>query len=432
MKKTLLWSYYLLWKKIVFLNKFSSITNKSHCKNKQILLVAWDFPPRLTSGIYRPVSLYKYGKEMGWNISVVAGSYDSKTDSLAKDILKSLPKGLMSYVKKKCETENLLFPQVHENFLNALSMVARAKDLSKKIPPSIVMATGPPFHDFIAGYFLSRYYNAKLVLDYRDEWTENPFRSKNKKDDLYWESLCLKTADLVIFTTKSQLDHQLSVFPGLKPKKCLVIPNGWEPSDFVNTEKIIKKKKKITVSFIGYLGWHIALKNFLEILKITVDNHSEFTKDLKVKFIGKKVEYTMSQLNAFPYQDMLEINDHIQKKQSNQMMQEQTALLMINSERFNRYIPGKLYDYLASGSPILVFGDYPGEINQIIKNLGAGIIIDDDDPKQLEEALRKLTNTDRSRWNNEKRKEWVGTHTREEMAKKMIDAFERLIKDENY
>jgi len=128
---------------------------------------------------------------------------------------------------------NNWFPNIDGGFINALNLFSDVKAKLLRDPPSIVLASGPPFHSFVAAYYLSRYFRATFAIDYRDEWTECPFDFVSAgRFDRYWERCCLKKADVVIFTTKSHLEHQLQTFKELRREQCSVIPNGGNPLIF--------------------------------------------------------------------------------------------------------------------------------------------------------------------------------------------------------
>ena len=108
------------------------------------------------------------------------------------------------------------------------------------------------------------------------------------------------------------------------------------------------------------------------------------------------------------------------------MMQGSSALLLLNYETLARYIPGKLYEYLAAGPPILVYGD-TGEVARLIRRLNAGILVPHGDVYALERALDKIKDTDHSKNRKARISEWLDLHTRQKMSQRMIELLEKLL-----
>jgi hypothetical protein len=108
-------------------------------------------------------------------------------------------------------------------------------------------------------------------------------------------------------------------------------------------------------------------------------------RELRLKFVGKKSPEDIEQLSQFAHPELLESIDHVPKPAAIRLMKESAALLLFNGPKFERYLPGKIYDYLAAGPPLLVFGE-GGEIGALVKRLGAGLLVPWSDPEALGRA----------------------------------------------
>ena len=130
------------------------------------------------------------------------------------------------------------------------------------VQPDIVVASSPTFSGFVAGYFISRRLKCPLVLDYRDEWSENPFQFVRKTAfGRAWEKRCLRHATKVIFTTESGCDvrgfRRLQIaLMGFNQSSCRCIPFAliqWWLSK-IHCRFQISAHAKIHVAF----GWSIS------------------------------------------------------------------------------------------------------------------------------------------------------------------------------
>lgn len=389
----------------------------------KVLLLAWLFPPKISGGVYRPVSLVRYGNERNWQIDVIAGDYDEEPTEAGKYLLKSLPEQAEIHrVKQSTRSPSYrFFPRIDGGFTNIAATFFLAREKYRASPPSIVMATGPVFHNFVAAYFLAKYFRARLVLEYRDEWTESPFGFVDiGTADRYWEKRCLSKADLVLFTTESQLEQQLGVFKQLSRTKCKIVPNGWEPGDFNFQEPATKGTSSIIrISFVGNLADHTPPDKFLLFMEDFFNHFKGYKERIELVFIGQKSQKALDAILKFPHRENVKLIDQVSKNEAAKLMVESQALLLFSTESLSRYIPGKLYDYLASKRPILCFGE-EGEISRLIKELEAGFFISD--ANSLDDALDLISDESFAQ-NTQKLNEWLSCHTREKMAEKTLNLF---------
>jgi glycosyltransferase involved in cell wall biosynthesis len=273
-------------------------------------------------------------------------------------------------------------------------MVMAAWAIPPSERPDVVVASGPPFANFVAGYYLARAWRAPLVLDYRDEWTECPFEFVHKGNaDRQWEQRCLDAAALVVFTTASMLEHQLKAFKHLDRGKCTVVPNGWEPEDILvqsgKPPEDAQSARRIVVLYAGNLSQHTPLGSFLNAIASIISRQPALAERLQIVFLGQKSTLALDQLNAFPYPRVIELQDQVSKSAAAEMMKAAAALLLINEPRLNRYVPGKLYDYIASRTPILLYGT-GGESARVVSLLQAGQVIEEGDIQGLEAFIQTL------------------------------------------
>ena len=402
--------------------------------DRHLALLAWWFPPCVTGGTYRPAALVKRAEEFGWRVTVIAGTLGEESGLAGNYLQRQVPKTIR--VERVPEAALLpsykWFPAIDGEFINVLETYDLAKKLFDDRPPAVVIASGPPFHNFVAAMYLSRRYKAKLVLDYRDEWSQCPFEFvKHGADDCKWESRCVEHADALLFTTQSQLDHHSTHFTRVHPRKRYLVPNGWDPDDFLELgckEGQAEKSKHVELSFLGALSGHCLPGRFLRAIEKILDSHSEFRQSLRLKFVGYKSPVAKRELEVFRYQSLIEVLDVVPKPTAIKMMRTSTALLLFNDARYERYLPGKLYEYLAAGSPIVVFGK-GGETGELVERLNAGFVISDEDPIELHRVLTSLGAGVRPPKDPTTIKNWLKEHSREEMARKIFQIIEAICDD---
>ena len=327
---------------------------------RHLLLLAWVFPPHSNGGVYRPAALVRYATQRGWRVTVICESEPAQPTSAGRHMLAYIGPSarILRVSPATLRPSSRAFPSVDGGFLNALAMSDVARRALADDPPGVILASGPPFHSFVAARYIARSTGTPYVLDYRDEWTECPFGFVDPGNaDVYYERACLRGAVRVVFTTESHLHHQLRTFPVVEPSRCLVITNGWEPADMpasVDTEP--RSAGGTHIAFVGTLGNYTPPQVFLNTLTSVLERQSALETTLRLTFVGLRSAAADRALRAFPYQGLLAVMDEVPRPQALAIMRQADALLLINDTTFARYRPGKLYDYLAMGTPILVYG----------------------------------------------------------------------------
>jgi hypothetical protein len=143
-----------------------------------------------------------------------------------------------------------------------------------------------------------------------------------------------------------------------------------------------------------------------------------------MRLVGHKRPDALEALAAFPFPEVLEMVDPIPKQEACGMMRAVDGLLLLNPAGLRRYIQGKLYEYIASGTPIVVFGA-GGEMGEIVDSLGAGTTVAEGDAAGLAKALDGL----RARRNSdpEQRRKWLDSRERAVLAGVLYRQLDMLI-----
>jgi glycosyltransferase involved in cell wall biosynthesis len=408
----------------------AAFPRRRRAARRHLLVLAWWFPPFVTGGTYRPLALVQSAVRHGWDVSVLAGPCPRRPTAAGLYLQRKLPSAarLIRVPHPDLSPGRRLFPSVDGGFLTALATARAAVAAFREDPPAVVLATGPPFHNFVAAYYLARIHGSRLILDYRDEWTECPFPFVQQGSaDRAWERRCLASADAVLFTTDAQLAHQARAFPGLDPRKCQVIPNGWDPDDFLPAavDASPPEPPAVLLSFVGRLAEHTPPGSFLAAVATTLARAPELSRGFRVRFVGDTSEAALATIAAFQGRVPLESHGHVPKPEATRVMRESTALLLLNPPALARYLPGKLYDYLAAGRPILVYGA-GGEVETLVRRFAAGLIVPEDDPAALLEAVSRLSRGAVALPDQSRLPPWLATRRREVLADATLALAERL------
>ncbi len=398
-----------------------------------VALFAWALPPNSNAGVHRPLSLLVHGARDGWRFTTIQGDSPANQSQHGQELLQRVPPTTRRVVVEQAESAYSwrLFPRVDGGFAWATRAASLAIDALRDDPPALVLASGPPFSMFLAARWVARHFGVPLVLDYRDEWTECPFDFVDSgPDDRRYEAACLADAAAVIFTTESHRRHQLAVFAALRPERTHLLPNGWEPDDFgpavVATSARRLRDGPLRLAHVGTLSGHNSPRGFIHDLDETLQRHARWRQDLRLSFVGRCSPSEHAALAQSRHADLIELTDHVTKADAVARMREADALLLLVPAGFERYRPGKLFDYVAAGRPVLLYG-VDGESSRVlVDELGLGRPCRPGQPGDLAQALEALL-ARRDEPPDARVGPWLRRHQRDVIAQAAFRLFAGLI-----
>jgi glycosyltransferase involved in cell wall biosynthesis len=105
-------------------------------------------------------------------------------------------------------------------------------------------------------------------------------------------------------------------------------------------------------------------------------------------------------------------------------MHEADVLLLLSAPDLERSLPTKLFEYLASRRPVLIFGS-PGEASALIDALGAGALCPPGSAEALGDALVRLRDLDLSS-HEAAVSAWLQDHRRDVLSARAFEIIESV------
>ncbi len=253
---------------------------------------------------------------------------------------------------------------------------------------SAIVITGNPFQLFKIGYKINIKYKVPWIADYRDGWTNysiNDFRGKplqwliNKWHQIFELKWVSNAA--AITTVSAPLASSLSEYHG---RSVDVIENG---VDFIDFEGIKEEDTgTFMIAYIGTLYDGQPIELFLEAFK-------KFIADKEigsVKLIFPGLSYFKDQSVRVcrvlaGFEGFFSISDRLPRSQILTIEHNAQLLLHVGWPHHRGIVGSKIYEYLGSGTPILVAPSDHGVLSKIIEETKAGYVSDN-----IEEILAIL------------------------------------------
>ena len=270
-----------------------------------------------------------------------------------------------------------------------------------------VIATYPTYGAFLMGIWLKKHGQCRqLIADFRDPLYNPGFR--NRKQEVDYDLKCLRNildeADRVVCVSKGISDSIYQAVPGFD-KPVDIITNGFDPDDVTQTNiQVDFDKTKLHFIYTGTLYHGKRCVDMLAgILNELVTEGKIPADSFAFEYAGPDFPELIAQLKIYGLEDYAVDHGFVSREESIAMQKAGDALLLLtwNEKAYQGVVPGKLFEYMATGNvPIiaLVTGDVVNsEVSQIVRASKVGCVCEaaaPDDLFKMKEYLIRLFNHD--------------------------------------
>jgi glycosyltransferase involved in cell wall biosynthesis len=440
----------------------------------KVLFIAYYFPPAGSIGVQRTIKFIKSLPEEGFLPVVVGGlaedspaprdsSLAPRDSSLVAKIPAAVP---VFHVEGPAPRPRGRLRRVLERWLWLPSSLSRwwirtATELGCRVgnDARLIYATMSPFQSADVAYKISKRLGIPWVADLRDPWaldeyTIYPTLLHRKLDQFKMERL-LSTAALIIMNTPEATKALKEAFPRLPAKSVLTITNGFDPDDFARAVAARGDSKFRIVSAGGlstglelwlrrrrlyrFLGGAVRGVDFLassplfllRALEAWSERRPEIVNDLEVVFAGNLSQADRTMTNRSEISRLVRFPGYLPHLKSLELIRTADLLFftmhtMSPGER-PRTIQAKIYEYMASGRPILAAVP-DGDVWDFLGQYGKALLCHPGDVEAMVQQLDKAYNA----WKNGRpiglmNKDFVEQFESHRLTAKLAQAFRELL-----
>lgn len=384
---------------------------------KKVLFLAYLFPPIANSGTQRPMKFAKYLAEYGWEPTVITAS-DFDGHNTDQGLVADLP----------ANVRVVRVPMLNEEIGNKVAWLAGGGRVGRKLGDAVrwrmqhrrrspdiyawwkptvireanrllattrfdaIYATGFPWTSLLIGAELSKTTGIPLVADFRDLWAgENLFRNERPPHDqeLALERSVIESATAIV-TASTGIARQLAAtHPSVSEDKFVPIHNGFDAADFAEpAERPRTTRFRIVFTGVWKDGYNPAeLYDSIDWIR---RSRPALLEDVEVIAAG----FTPGEARRRGLTNYIDERGVVSHDEALSLMRSADILYLSHVDPERQWVvPGKLYEYLASGSPVLALTDPEKETARIISRVGGGIALSPDDPGTLFQALAEALRT---------------------------------------
>ncbi|MBA6348679.1 glycosyltransferase [Colwellia sp. BRX8-9] len=352
--------------------------------SKTLLMVAFEFPPSNGASVPRIESFYRYLKQWGWKVIVLTAkphayvnkdnTYQDNTDDL---IFRTTALDVQRQLSFKGKYLELMATPDRWGLTWIPSAISKGKKIIAEHKPDVIWSSSPiPSTHYIANK-LSQKFKTPWVADYRD-----PFHYMNgtagKWLDRFHKKIdrnTLTNAQHLTFATSAVRDLYEDTYTELVAGKNTVIENGYDEANFEklkllkdNSTPFSNEKFSLYYSGVLYPNGRDPIPVFEAIAALKKQGFidaSNFEIIFQGAGEGNEFKDRVTQLNLH---NMVKFIQPVPFLNALNNMMNADALLLIQDKRFNKQIPGKVYEYLRTNKPLLVKADPDGETFKLATN----------------------------------------------------------------
>ena len=402
---------------------------------KRVLIITYYWPPSGGSGVQRWLKMSKYLPENGWQPVIYTAEdaeYPVEDQSLEKDVApeaevirrpivepytfykkflgikkgEKVKAGFINEGAKKTGWKeslsvwlrgNLFIPDARCWWIKP--SVRFLKKYLKEHPVYAIISTGPPHSMHLIAKALHKKLNIPWVADFRDPWTDIDFY-KDLKLTRCADRRHHRLENQVLTEATRVVTVGWDCAKGLEnhgAKNVAVITNGYDlGTNCVKTDENSspsnKKTSTFTMSHIGIIGANRNPETFWSAISEIVETHHGTSLPIRIRLIGQVDNCVVESIKRHKIERFVEIIPYIPHNQVITEQQKSDILLLFvnNTPNAKGILTGKLFEYMASGRPILSIGPEDGDSARILNETQTGVTVDFNDKEKMKSVILDL------------------------------------------
>lgn len=418
-------------------------------KRLHLIVMAYYFPPDGGAGTQRALKFCKYLSHLGWDVSVIAragggGKWAPPDPSLGAEL-----------------PPNVSVHRVDELSINSWCRAAHdaALEAIARSRPDALLLTMSPFQLAPYGVQLKQATGVPVVMDLRDPWTFDGWPAYQTwwhwiRDRALMKASLRESSGIIVNTPEAHDCFAHVLRRRLPP--ITVITNGYDAEDFSEPERS-PTSSEFTLVLTGSTFAHVlypprgllpSIKRLLRyrpepirptgrtpfylLRALCLLQHSAGRQPVRIVICGASDDSLYRLVSESGVADQVVITGYLPHAESVRWLRQADALFLplhdLPPGVRSRIVPGKTYEYLASGRPILACLP-PGDAHDLVSRSGVGFIASPCDANAIASTLNRMLELWRSGSLPSGPAEWVKDYERLALTARLSEFLRSVIAD---
>ncbi len=422
---------------------------------RRVLLLCYFYPPLAGGGVHRVLSFTRYLPARGWKCTVVcAGEEDywvtddsllarvpAETEVIRVHGGSALSAWLRMRRARPGQRSGRTFGglrRLADWFLLPDSYAgwaarARAAALRRVAQGGIdaLLSSSPPDSAHLAGLAVKRHTGLPWVADFRDPWfglyLREPPSAWHRARHAAMERAVVGGADVVLTASRTHAGR-LGARSGATAREVVHLPNGFEPlaESAAPAPVAAAAGETFTLVFTGTLSQMPDTETFLEAVHEVLAHRPEARRRLRARLAGPYETDLADRALALGLTGIVEFTGPLPHAATRALQRSADVLLLWKPPGAPTMVPGKTYEYLDAGRPILGLLEPGDEAAELVRRAGGSVV-----PPRDRAALAAWIDARYVAWKEgarpaSARPPWLEEHRRDRLAVRLADTLDRL------
>jgi glycosyltransferase involved in cell wall biosynthesis len=413
---------------------------------RRFLLISYFYPPHGGAGVQRALHLSRLTPDLGWDPIVLCSNAQWST-SMDPSLLDRVPESVrvertsmisMTPIHRMSDLPGLraLRHAIPVDYLGWFPLAwQRVRRILREERIELVFSTSSPYTAHLLAERVKRLVRCPWVADFRDPWTDNNFlpfyrathsiaRARRLIDEAL-ERRVFERAD-AITVTADPFRRLLCERRGLPAEKVHLVRNGFDADEFGASppwDGARDGRSKFRLLFAGSIYGDYNLRSLFAAAELLLGRRA--MPELELSVVTPAQKWVTTELDGYP---LLRKQSTLQGPVSHDQVigLYSTADVLVLACLDALSVPGKLYEYIAAGPPVLAFVAPGTDAERLLETTGAGLSVSSSDVEAGARAIERLCDAWGAGVRPARQLATIGALTRQRQAAELLAIFERL------
>lgn len=428
----------------------------SGVRERRLLVLCYFFPPLAGGGVHRILGFTRHLPAHGWSTTVVCAgpddywvtdpSLEARVHPATEVVRVRGGSGLSAWLSLRGGAKGagrrsgaafgplrrlsdlLLLPDSYAPWARRAARAALR--LARGGRFDALLSSSPPDSVHLAALRVARATRLPWVADFRDPWIGLHFREPptawHRARHARMERDVLEGADLVLAASRSHADT-LGARSGATPRRAVHLPNGFEPAAPAPDPPDPGEPHSFTMVFTGTLSQMSDTEQFLDALHDVLAHRAEARRRIRVHLCGPFDVHYENRAVALGLSGIVRFPGPLDHADTRRLQREADLLLLWKPRHGTTMVPGKTYEYLDAGRPVLALLNPTDEAADLVRRAG-GRIVDPDDRAAIAGAIAERYDAWKAHGRApDARPDWLAGFTRESLTARLASELDSLV-----